>query len=85
VYGEQIILSLRWISWSQFKNRDFAREWAILFREDVQRYIHCYQAVTGVDLSATEIAGGNDEKTVVPAFLMQRKLQMQRDAMVRRR
>ena len=82
VYGEQIILSIRWISWSQFKHRDFAREWAILFREDIQRYIHCYQAVTGVDLSAAEIAGATDVKSMMPAFLMKRKLQ--RDMSIRR-
>ncbi|HXB94588.1 MAG TPA: hypothetical protein VNU70_05500, partial [Puia sp.] len=62
VYGEEIILSIRWISWSQVNNRDIAREWAIIFRNAIQRYIFCYQAVTGVDLSALEVAGGNSNE-----------------------
>ena len=81
--GEKILLSIRWISWTDIDTRDLARDWALRFRDEIQRYIHCYQAVTGVDLSATEIMGGSDEKTLTPAFLIQRKLQ--RDAMIRRR
>jgi hypothetical protein len=83
VFGEEIILSIRWISWSQVNNRDFASAWALSFRNEIQRYTHCYQAVTGVDLSALEVTRGVDEKAIMPAFLMQRKLQ--RDALVRRR
>jgi hypothetical protein len=82
-YGEKILLAIRWISWSEIDTRDLAKDWALLFRDAIQRYIHCYQAVTGVDLSALEVAGGVDEKAIMPAFLIQRKLQ--RDAMVRRR
>ena len=82
-YGERILLSIRWISWSEVITRDLAKDWALLFRDAIQRYIHCYQAVTGVDLSVSEIMGGVDEKTLMPAFLIQRKLQ--RDVMVRRR
>ncbi len=84
VYGEEIILSIRWISWSQVNNRDIAREWAIIFRNSVQRYIFCYQAVTNIDLSALEVAGGNNnDKTLMPALLIGRKAQ--RDLAVRKR
>ncbi len=82
-HGEKIILSIRWISWTQIDTRDLAKDWALLFRDSVQRYIHCYQAVTGVDLSAQEIAGGSDEKALMPAYLIQKNLQ--RMAMSRRR
>jgi hypothetical protein len=82
--GEKILLSIRWISWSAIDTRDLAKDWALLFRDSIQRYIHCYQAVTGVDLSATEIAGRADEKAIMPAFLIQRNL-LRRDKMVRRR
>ncbi|HTD93168.1 MAG TPA: hypothetical protein VK644_05130 [Chitinophagaceae bacterium] len=83
VYGEEILLSIRWISWTQVNNRDVAREWALIFRDAIQRYIHCYQAVTGVDLSAMEVSGSNDEKALMPSLLIGRKVQ--RDAMMRRR
>lgn len=81
-FGEEIILSIRWISWSQVNHRDFAREWALIFRDAIQRYLHCYHAVTGVDLSAIEISGG-DEKSIMPALLIGRKAQ--RDLMMRKR
>jgi hypothetical protein len=83
VYGEEILLSIRWISWTQINNRDIARDWALTFRDAVQRYIHCYQAVTGVDLSATEVMGPVNVKAVMPAVLIRRKAQ--RDLVLRRR
>jgi hypothetical protein len=84
VFGEEIILSIRWISWSQVNNRDIAREWAIIFRNAVQRYIFCYQAVTGIDLSALEVSGSaNQEKALMPSLLIGRKAQ--RDFAMRRR
>jgi hypothetical protein len=84
VYGEEVILSIRWISWSQVNNRDIAREWAMLFRNAIQRYIFCYQAVTGIDLSALEVAGSaGNEKALMPSLLIGRKAQ--RDIAVRRR
>lgn len=82
-FGEQIVLSIRWISWSQVNNRNIARAWALLFRDEIQRYIHCYHAVTGVDLSAFNVAGANNERALMPALLIQRKAQ--RDVMMRRR
>ena len=83
VYGEEILLSIRWISWTQINNRDIAKDWALTFRDAVQRYIHCYQAVTGVDLSATEVSGSINVKALMPALLIRRKAQ--RDLVMRRR
>jgi len=84
VYGEEIILSIRWISWSQVNSRDIAREWAILFRNAIQRYIFCYQAVTNIDLSALEVSGSAaNDKSLMPALLIGRKAQ--RDLSTRRR
>ena len=82
-YGEQIILSIRWISWTQIDNRNIARAWALEFRDAIQRYIHCYQAVAGVDLSAINVAGSMNERSLMPAVLIRRKVQ--RDMMMRRR
>ncbi|MEO6550341.1 MAG: hypothetical protein ABIN94_20215 [Ferruginibacter sp.] len=82
-FGEQIILSIRWISWSQVNNRNIARAWALLFRDEIQRYIHCYHAVTGVDLSVVNVSGAANDRSLMPAVLIRRKLQ--RDMMIRRR
>lgn len=51
VFGEQIILSIRFGAWSDVINRDQAANWAIFWRPQIQNYIHAYRAVTGVDLT----------------------------------
>lgn len=51
VFGEQIVLSVRFGAWSTVFNRDQAANWAIFWRPQIQNYIHAYRAVTGVDLS----------------------------------
>jgi len=51
MFGEQIILSIRWGAWSDVINRDQAANWAIFWRPQIQNYIHAYRAVTGVDLT----------------------------------
>ena len=71
-------------SWSQVNSRDIAREWAILFRNAIQRYIFCYQAVTNIDLSALEVSGSAaNDKSLMPALLIGRKAQ--RDLSMKRR
>jgi hypothetical protein len=72
-FGEEILLSIRWISWTQIDNRDFARAWALIFRDAIQRYIHSYHAVTGVDLAAIEVSGPGDERALMPSVLIAQK------------
>jgi len=52
VYGEQILLSVRFGDWIDINDQEQARNWARYWRPEIQRYIHAYNAVTGVDLSA---------------------------------
>jgi hypothetical protein len=52
VFGEQIVLSIRYGSWSSVDDREFASNWARYWRSEIQGYIHSYRAVTGVDLTA---------------------------------
>ncbi|MEV0029830.1 hypothetical protein [Nocardia sp. NPDC050793] len=51
VHGERLLLSVRHGQWndSGIEGTD-AENWALRFRNSVQRYIHAYRAVTGVDL-----------------------------------
>lgn len=51
VFGEQILLSIRFGAWSTVFNRDQAANWAIFWRPQIQNYMHAYRAVTGVDLT----------------------------------
>lgn len=77
-FGEEILLSIRWISWTQIDNRDFARAWALLFRDAIQRYIHSYHAVTGVDLAALETTIPGDERALMPSILIAQKAKRDR-------
>jgi hypothetical protein len=79
VYGEQLLLSIRFGNWSNVINRAQAANWARFWRQEVQWYIHAYQAVTGVDLS-TEPADVRPaaERYLAPAVHLQRRMVEQR-------
>ena len=51
VYGEQILLSVRYGNWNDITDQDSAKNWARYWRPEIQGYIHAYLASTGVDLS----------------------------------
>ncbi len=53
VYGEQLLLSIRYADWIRVNDEDAAKNWARYWRPEIQGYIHAYRAVTGVDLSNT--------------------------------
>lgn len=76
VHGEQALLSIRYGNWSDV-NLDSrnAANWAQDFRNSIQRYIHAYRVVTGVDLSADAVESvPREEKYMQPSTLMQRRL-----------
>ncbi|HTQ80984.1 MAG TPA: hypothetical protein VMM92_13380, partial [Thermoanaerobaculia bacterium] len=50
VYGEQILLSIRYGNWGQINDQDRPKNWARYFQPEIQGYLHAYRAVTGVDL-----------------------------------
>ena len=50
-YGEQLLLSIRYGDWIDINDQELARNWARYWRPEIQRYIHAYNAVAGVDLS----------------------------------
>ena len=52
VFGEQILLSVRYGAWSIVNEPDQAANWARYWRPEVQGYMHGYRATTGVDLTA---------------------------------
>ncbi len=67
-HGEQLLLSVRHGRWneSQLQGTD-AENWALRWKNAVQRYIHAYRAVTGVDLSIKADA-------TLPSVLLNRRL-----------
>lgn len=51
VFGEQLLLSVRFGNWAAVSDRNQAANWAKFWREQIQGYVHAYRAVTGIDLS----------------------------------
>ena len=52
VFGEQILLSVRYGGWSIVNDPDQAANWARYWRPEVQGYMHGYRATAGVDLTS---------------------------------
>jgi hypothetical protein len=51
VFGEQILLSVRYGNWSVLNDPQEAANWCRYWRPEIQRYTHAYRAATGVDLT----------------------------------
>jgi len=75
--GEQLLLSIRFDDWIYVNEQDYARNWVRYWRPEVQRYIHAYRAVTGVDLSAGDSRRERVDATL-PAVHLQRRQAAQR-------
>jgi hypothetical protein len=54
--GEQIILSVRYGSWSTTNDQNQAANWARAWRSVIQRYTHALRIVSGIDLSVGDVA-----------------------------
>jgi hypothetical protein len=78
LFGEQILLSIRYGNWSDIQDAVQAFNWARFFRPQIQGYSHAYRAVTGVDLTA-ESAGSKVDATL-PSVLLQKRLAAERSA-----
>lgn len=51
-HGEQLLLSVRHGRWNESgRTRADAENWAMHWRNSIQRYMHAYRVVTGVDLN----------------------------------
>ncbi len=80
MFGEQLLLSIRWGHWSDEFEPVKALNWARFFRPQAQGYIHAYRAATGVDLSADPTVNARVDSTL-PSVLLQKRLASQQRAM----
>lgn len=71
VFGEQIVLAVRYGNWGLANDPQAAANWARYWRPEIQRYVHAYRSATGVDLTDRKDA-------TVPAVLLRRRLALQR-------
>jgi hypothetical protein len=73
VYGEQLLLSIRFGDWIAVNDENSAKNWARYFRPEIQGYLHAYRAVTGIDLT-----NGDTVDATIPGILLQKRMVMQR-------
>src|SRR5450830_466308 len=79
IFGEQLLLSIRFGHWSDVYEATQAFNWARFWRPQAQGYIHAYRAATGVDLSID--AANPAEEAMLPSLLLRQRLaQQQRGA-----
>jgi hypothetical protein len=76
VYGEQILLSIRYGDWIELTDEDHAKNWARYWRPEIQAYLHAYRAVTGIDLTNPDTVDAT-----APAIHLQRRLAIQQRAL----
>jgi hypothetical protein len=76
VFGELLLLSIRFIEWSDIDEPSAAVTWARFWRSKVQGYLYAYRAVTGADLTAspTEVQQAQWRVTQ-PSELLKQRLQ----------
>lgn len=76
VYGEQILLSVRYGNWNDSAlDQDHAKIWARYWRPEIQGYIHAYLAATGVDLSEDIVDfRGAPARYVQPSSLLEARI-----------
>jgi hypothetical protein len=79
MFGEQLLLSIRYTHWSDVYDPTEAFAWARFWRPQAQGYMHAYRAVTGVDLTS-EVANPKLEATMPSVLLRQRLEAMPRSA-----
>ena len=90
-FGEQLLLGIRYGSWnSPTVGATNAANWAHYWREEIQRYIHAYKAVTGIDLASDlgdirQNAPDNEERYLQPAQLIERQNAIQQGQLRRNR
>jgi hypothetical protein len=73
VYGEQILLSVRYGDWIRIEDENAAKNWARYWRNEVYGYISAYRAVTGIDLAENDRVD-----STMPSALLQKRLVAQR-------
>lgn len=66
VFGEQVLLAIRFGNWNVVIQPQQAANWARYWRAEIQGYIHAYRAVTGVDLTAIPTDNRTSQERFLP-------------------
>jgi len=78
VYGEKILLSIRYGDWSEVDDQANAKTWARYWRPEIQGHIHSYMSATGVDLSEDIVDTRNaPARYAQPSSLLEQRVMAQ--------
>jgi len=72
VYGEKILLSVRYGDWSTTTDQNQAANWARAFRPEIQRYTHALKIVSSIDLSTGDVVEVRTESERVQQGIVSR-------------
>jgi hypothetical protein len=67
IFGESLLLSIRYGLWTNVIEPEQAANWARYWRPEIQGYTHAYRTVTGADLT-------DQADATLPSLLLQRRL-----------
>jgi hypothetical protein len=76
VFGEQLLLTIRYGNWADVHDAAQGANWARFWRPEVQGYVHAYRAVSGVELSAAD--NNARVNATLPSTLLRQRLAQQR-------
>lgn len=79
VFGEQVLLSIRYADWNNVVDQERAKNWVRYWKPELQGYIHAYRAATGVDLTAS-MQQTQPVNATPPALLLRQRLAQQQRA-----
>jgi hypothetical protein len=72
MFGEQVLLSIRYGKWNDVVEPLQATNWARFWRPEIQGYVHAYRSVTGIDLTAANMGRAVD--ATLPSVLLRKRL-----------
>jgi hypothetical protein len=79
-FGERLLLSIRHVRWDAIADPVAAQDWALVWRPEIQGYIHAYRMATGVTLTddVVEMNRPDAPRYLPPAVLLRSRMLEQR-------
>jgi hypothetical protein len=79
LFGEPVLLAIRYGAWAEVNDPVQATNWARYWRPEIQGYMHAYRSVTGVDLTV-DVTNARIDSTMPSVHLVQRLSEQRRIA-----
>jgi hypothetical protein len=79
-FGERLLLSIRHVRWDAIADPIVAQDWALVWKPEIQGYIHAYRMATGVTLTddVVELNRPDAPRYLPPAVLLRSRMLQQR-------